>query len=65
MESMKESDSESACPMYEREITRWEKSINVLEWPTFIRFSLELCTVLALDAKTRISVWKSIINNLK
>jgi hypothetical protein len=61
MDSMKEWDSESARPLYEREISTWENIIGTLEWPTFIRFSLELCTVLALDAKTRISIWKSLV----
>lgn len=61
MDSMKEWDSASARPLYEREIETWEKAIGTLEWSTFIRFSLELCTVLALDAKTRISIWKSIL----
>jgi len=62
METMKEWDSETACSMYEKEITTWEKAISKLDWPRLIRFSLELCTVLALDAKTRISVWRSIIS---
>ena len=64
METMKEWDSETACPMYEREIETWERAISTLEWPTLIRFSLELCTVLALDAKTRISVWRTVINRV-
>ena len=61
MDSMKEWDSASSRPLYEREIELWENTIGSLEWATFIRFSLELCTVLALDAKTRISIWKSIL----
>jgi len=61
MDSMKEWDSASARPLYDREIQTWEQSIGTLEWPRFLRFSLELCTLLALDAKTRVSIWRSLI----
>ena len=62
MDSMKEWDAESTRPLYEREMTTWEKSIETLEWPRFLRFSLELCTMLALDAKTRVSIWRSLLH---
>jgi len=61
MDSMKEWDSAAARPLYDREILTWEQSIGTLEWPRFLRFSLELCTLLALDAKTRVSIWRSLI----
>ena len=61
MDSMKEWDAASTQPLYEREIQTWEQSIGTLEWPRFLRFSLELCTMLALDAKTRVSIWRSIL----
>jgi len=61
MDSMKEWDSASTRPLYDREISTWEQSIGTLEWPRFLRFSLELCTLLALDAKTRVSIWRSLI----
>lgn len=60
MDSMKEWDSETMRPLYDRELSTWETAIGTLEWSTFIRFSLELCTVLALDAKTRISIWRAL-----
>lgn len=61
MDSMKEWDSVSARPLYDREIATWEQSIGTLEWPRFLRFSLELCTLLALDAKTRMGVWRTLL----
>jgi hypothetical protein len=61
LDSMKEWDSAVARPLYEREMETWENSIQNLEWPRFLRFSLELCTILALDAKTRISIWRSLL----
>jgi hypothetical protein len=61
MNSMKEWDSEATRSLYDREIKTWENSIKTLEWPRFIRFSIELCTLLALDAKTRVSIWRSIL----
>lgn len=61
LDSMKEWDSAVARPLYEKEIETWENSIQSLEWPRFLRFSLELCTMLALDAKTRISIWRSLL----
>lgn len=61
MDSMKEWDAASTQPLYEREIATWEKAIGTLEWPRFLRFSLELCTMLALDAKTRVSIWRSLL----
>ena len=61
MDSMKEWDSTSARPLYDREIHTWEQAIGTLEWPRFLRFSLELCTLLALDAKTRVDVWHSVL----
>ena len=63
MDSMKEWDAAVAQPLYDREIQTWEKAIGTLEWPRFLRFSLELCTLLALDAKTRVSIWRSLIRN--
>ena len=73
--SIKEWDSESKKSLYDREIETWEKAIESIdfgdagvvdvEWPKFLRFSLELCTLLALDTKTRISVWRSIIQEYK
>lgn len=73
--SIKEWDSESKKSFYDREIETWEKAIESIdfgdagvvdvEWPKFLRFSLELCTLLALDTKTRISVWRSIIQEYK
>jgi len=61
MDSMKEWDAAATQPLYEREIATWEKAIGTLEWPRFLRFSLELCTMLALDAKTRVSIWRSLL----
>jgi T-complex protein 11 len=61
MDSMKEWDSAMTRPLYDREIRTWEESIGTLEWPRFLRFSLEVCTLLALDAKTRVSIWRSLI----
>jgi hypothetical protein len=63
IESMKEWDAASAAPLYVREIQTWEQAIGTLEWPQFLRFSLELCTLLALDAKTRIGIWRSLLRN--
>ena len=60
MNSMKEWDSESTRSLYDHEIQIWEQAIETLEWPRFLRFSLELCTLLALDAKTRVSIWRSL-----
>jgi len=61
MDSMKEWDSVEARPLYEREIHTWERAIGTLEWPRFLRFSLELCTLLAVDAKTRVGIWRSLL----
>jgi len=61
MDSMKEWDSASARPLYDREIHTWEQTIGTLEWPRFLRFSLELCTLLAVDAKTRVGIWRSLL----
>jgi hypothetical protein len=63
MDSMKEWDSAAARPLYDREIQTWEQAIDTLDWPRFLRFSLEVCTLLALDAKTRVSIWRSLIRN--
>jgi hypothetical protein len=65
MDSMKEWDSAVARPLYDREIQTWEESIGTLEWPRFLRFSLELCTLLALDAKTRVSIWRQLLREPK
>jgi hypothetical protein len=62
IETMKECDSLSNEPVYHKEIDTWKRAIDELEWPTFIRFSLELCTLLAIDANTRIRVWRSLID---
>jgi T-complex protein 11 len=62
IESLKEWDNEASSPLYDRELEIWESKIEKLEWPTFIRYSIELCTVLALDTKTRVSVWRSLLN---
>lgn len=62
MECMREWDSSSAESLYIREIETWEQSIGTLEWPRFLRFSLELCTLLALDARTRIGIWRSLLH---
>ena len=64
LNTMKEWDSENSRHLYDREIATWESAFNKLEWHTFIRFSLELCTMLALDAKTRISIWKSLLREV-
>jgi len=61
MDSMKEWDSAAARSLYDHEIQTWEQAIGTLEWPRFLRFSLELCTLLALDAKTRVNVWRSLL----
>jgi hypothetical protein len=63
MDTMKEWDSASTRPLYDREIQTWEQAIGTMEWPRFLRFSLELCTLLALDAKTRVSIWRSVLRN--
>lgn len=67
MDTMKEWDSEEARPLYDREIQTWDHVVQEgsLEWPRFLRFSLELCTLLALDAKTRISVWRSVLRGTR
>jgi len=67
MDTMKEWDSEEARPLYDREIQTWETVVQEgsLEWPRFLRFSLELCTLLALDAKTRVSVWRSVLRGAR
>jgi hypothetical protein len=65
MDSMKEWDAASTRPLYDREIQTWEESIGTLEWPRFLRFSLELCTLLALDAKTRVSIWRQLLREPK
>ena len=62
MESMKEWDSAEAQTLYDREIQTWESAMD-MEWPRFLRFSLELCTLLALDAKTRVAIWRSLIRS--
>jgi len=64
LESIQEWDSVVCRPLYEREINIWEKSVELFvdDSPKFLRFSLELCTLLALDAKTRIKIWKSLLN---
>jgi len=61
IESIKEWDSASARSLYEREIETIEQAIGSLEWAQFLRFSLERCTLLALDAKTRIDLWRSVL----
>jgi hypothetical protein len=65
MDSMKEWDAASTRSLYDREIQTWEESIGTLEWPRFLRFSLELCTLLALDAKTRVSIWRQLLRDPK
>jgi hypothetical protein len=65
MDSMKEWDAASTRPLYDREIQTWEESIGTLEWPRFLRFSLEICTLLALDAKTRVSIWRQLLREPK
>ena len=67
MDTMKEWDSEEARPLYDREIQTWETVVQEgsLEWPRFLRFSLEICTLLALDAKTRVSVWRSVLRGAR
>ena len=62
MECIREWDSSSAESLYLREMLTWEQAIGTLEWPRFLRFSLELCTLLALDARTRIGIWRSLLN---
>lgn len=57
--SLKEWDSESMNLAYDTELKTYESELD-LEWPTFIRFSLELCTLLSLDAKVRISMWRTL-----
>jgi len=56
--TLKEWDSASNQPFYDKEIKTYENT--ELELPTFIRFSLELCTLLATDAKIRISLWRTL-----
>jgi len=53
LESLKEWDSPVLSSLYERELITWEGAKNTLEWCQFLRFSLELCTLLALDSKVR------------
>jgi hypothetical protein len=65
MDSMKEWDAASTLSLYDREIQTWEQAIGTLEWPRFLRFSLELCTLLALDAKTRVSIWRQLLREPK
>jgi hypothetical protein len=59
--TMKECDSSSYEALYDKEIKTWEEAFQLLEWPRFLRFSLELCTLLCLDAKTRIGIWRSLL----
>jgi len=67
MDTMKEWDSAAARPLYDREVQTWETVVQEgsLEWPRFLRFSLELCTLLALDAKTRVSVCRSVLRGTR
>lgn len=65
MDSMKEWDAASTRSLYDRELQTWEQAIGTLEWPRFLRFSLELCTLLALDAKTRVSIWRQLLREPK
>ena len=61
IDSIKEWDSASERSLYDREIETLEQAIGSLEWSQFLRFSLERCTLLALDAKTRIDIWRSVL----
>jgi hypothetical protein len=58
---IKEWDSEILETVYDREILIFKEQIETLEWVSLIRYSIELCTILAFDTKTRISICKSII----
>ena len=61
IDSIKEWDSASERSLYDREIETLEQAIGSLEWSQFLRFSLERCTLMALDAKTRIDIWRSVL----
>lgn len=63
MDTMKEWDSETAKPLYEVELSRWQQLVDQMEWPQMVRSSIELCTVLALDAKTRIALWRRLLDH--
>ena len=58
---IKEWDSEILESVYDREILIFKEQIETLEWVSLIRYSIELCTILAFDTKTRISICKSIL----
>jgi hypothetical protein len=58
---IKEWDSEILETVYDREILIFKEQIETLEWVSLIRYSIELCTILAFDTKTRISICKSIL----
>ena len=61
MEALQEWDSASVHHLYDQEIQSLYKSFDVLEWPVLLRSLLEVCTMLALDLKTRKGVWLTVL----
>lgn len=61
IQCIKEWDSEILESVYDREMMIFKEQIETLEWVSLIRYSIELCTILAFDTKTRISICKSIL----
>lgn len=61
MEALQEWDSEDVRHLYDQEIHALYQSVEVLEWPVLLRTLLEVCTMLALDLKTRKAVWLAVI----
>lgn len=61
MEALQEWDSEDVRHLYDQEIQALYQSVEVLEWPVLLRTLLEVCTMLALDLKTRKAVWLAVI----
>jgi|Laugrefbdmm110sn_1035136.scaffolds.fasta_scaffold25731_1 hypothetical protein len=55
---LQEWDCAANRALYDREVATWEAA--ELEWPTFLRFSLELCTLLALDTHTRVAIYRTL-----
>jgi hypothetical protein len=65
MESLKEWDSEHVSHLYDKEIESLHLAVQTLEQPKLLRTLLEICTVLALDLKTRKAVWRTLLQTTK
>jgi hypothetical protein len=57
MESLQEWDSEHVHHLYDKEINALYQCVEVMEFPVLVRTVLEICTMLALDLKTRKGIW--------